>query len=799
MRFFPALRVLATISIIIALCIQFSYAQTANIAITGTVSPKASDFQLSITPNTTSTINQNGVVNYTITYGSHLYYAGSLTVQAQWYQNTSGEDGLNYQPGSGSNAYGNTSPVVDLVHNKITWTISSFPAQTQNQTITFSLHANGSYTGTDTTTFPVKVRIITPGYTTVDQMCSTAYLYDPLLALQTNQPNTSQSLPSTTTPTSAPTPIAQTTITPTYKLATTALNSITSTLTPTPTQTSQPSQVQSINILNLSQNSTQFAITTTNAKKVTVLYGTSTSDLSNQAPLTTQEGSSVVDINDLNPETTYYMQVVTTDTAGKTTKSDVFSLQTAAISTQPQVAKTSLVVSTDSNILYSANLNPSGSKPGNILQAPQIPIAQNTNYNLTFRLTKTNSIKSVTMILKNISVLGAATTKPIPPPLQFSYPVTEKDNGIYSVQLTNPPVLGVYDTYIRIVDYDGNITTQKVAQIRSLRPFRIYNAKTHNPIEDVRINLYRYDPSTKKYVLLTHANGLENPIYTNRYGQTSEQLPKGLYQANLSALRYEGQTVKFSIGISPLDDFPTVYLKPTAITPLSLFNYFRRALTDYLEVTETYVLAIQASYRFFDLLSLLVITCFVGLSFALFQMKTHMYLSHLPTYLHHHTLHLLGKQSNYIHGSVLDKQTKLSITDAQVYLVNEKTRKILAKVQTTKTGSFLFSQNQQNHTRIFVLAEGYEPSDYINYIPNLKVSLIPGETMRKAIVHRTIELLMDSLSLFFEYILVLSLILEFVLFPAFGLLEKIPFLLLSIINILAWFFFLHEKGKSKTM
>src|SRR5579872_4676820 len=116
-----------------------------TISVTGAVPPQASDFQLTATNDTVNTIAQNHIVTYTITYGSHLDYADHFTLEAYWDKGTihgagsATVDPMDYISGSASNAYNSTSPVVDLTNNKISWSISSFPAQTTNQSVTFQL------------------------------------------------------------------------------------------------------------------------------------------------------------------------------------------------------------------------------------------------------------------------------------------------------------------------------------------------------------------------------------------------------------------------------------------------------------------------------------------------------------------------------------------------------------------------------------------------------------------------------------------------------------------------------------
>src|SRR5260221_6482647 len=777
--------------------VPLAQADSQDLTVTGTVIPHASDFQLTLSSDTANIVAQDTVITYTITYGSHLLYADQLTVQAQWYQgtvsgNTSANiDGLSYVSGSGSNAYNNTTPVVDLTNNKITWTISSFPQTTTDKIVSFQLKTTTAYTGSSSVNYPIKVRLITPNYTTSDQAGYNSYLYDPSKAQQTQSSSSnSSSNTSSTAPTSAPATTAQPTTKPS--------SPSTATQTTTTSSTTQ-AHVNSVNVVDLSQNNAQIAITLNKTGNVKVIYGTNPNNLDGIADTAISGNSGLVSMDSLDPQTTYYMQILTTGIDGKTTKSEIFSVQTAQISDKPEVSKSSIVVATDNDVLYSSGLNSQqGQSTSTKLNAtPTIPISQDTDYTLAFKLTKTQNIKTVTMILRNTSVLGLAPFAPTPQPLEYSFPVSQKGNGTYSVQITDPTIAGTYDAYIKITDYDGNVTTQKIAEIRSLKPFREYNAQTKKPIEDIRIFIFRQNPDTKKFEPLSNINGTRNPIYTDIHGEASVQLSKGTYKINTGRIGYKGQdNIVFSIGTTPKDDFPTVYLQPTSITPLSLYVYYHNAFIDWLSTTQAYILSIQASNRFFDLFALTVIFCFVISTFYLFRFKTHIAFSHFPYYFHHHSLLLFGGyESHYIHWSVIDKERKKPIADGSLFLLDEQKHRGLVQITTSKTGTFVLSAEKIDGYLLYVMKPGYEPSGQVAYEPQIVVALQKGEAVKKKILEVIQEETENAFALLFEFWLVFSVILELILFPAFGYYKTIPFLLLSLLNVILWGFYLREKDK----
>src|SRR5579859_3672093 len=146
---------------------------TQNIAVSATINPHASDFQFAIsaTPNALTSVNQFQNIIYTITYGSHLSYATPITIVGSWDkgtiqgQSSPSVDIANYVIGSATNAYNNTIPVIDTVNKTITWTITSFPANTTSQTVGFTLQTNADYASSQTVTFPAIAHLSVTGVT----------------------------------------------------------------------------------------------------------------------------------------------------------------------------------------------------------------------------------------------------------------------------------------------------------------------------------------------------------------------------------------------------------------------------------------------------------------------------------------------------------------------------------------------------------------------------------------------------------------------------------------------------------
>ncbi len=133
----------------------FAHAQTTkNLSITATVAAQESDYYTLLEQTTSgSQFSQDSTINYKITYGTHINSLQSFTLQASWSRGSFADPGvpavdvLDYVTGTATKAYNQTSPIIDLVNRTISWTIADFPANSSNQTVTFSLKTTGQYTG----------------------------------------------------------------------------------------------------------------------------------------------------------------------------------------------------------------------------------------------------------------------------------------------------------------------------------------------------------------------------------------------------------------------------------------------------------------------------------------------------------------------------------------------------------------------------------------------------------------------------------------------------------------------------
>ena len=185
-----------------------------QVTIAGRVGASATDFQLDLVASGSATLNQNQEKEYQITYGSYLNSATKpLKIVVEWTQGTIGGQGVptldiaDYVPGSASTADSGAVPVIDTVNRRIEWLINSFPANTQDKTVSFKLKTNSSYVGSSQVNFSVKAWLYGANVVSINKTVVNTYQYY-LPMVPTSVPSeTSNSTTTNTTSSSAPLPI----------------------------------------------------------------------------------------------------------------------------------------------------------------------------------------------------------------------------------------------------------------------------------------------------------------------------------------------------------------------------------------------------------------------------------------------------------------------------------------------------------------------------------------------------------------------------------------------------------------
>lgn len=754
-----------------------------QIRVTASIPAHAGSVQLNILPvNTAAEVSQDTFMEFEVTYGSYLPDPIDLTLEVQGYKGFiegSGAPSIDitdYVYGSATNAINNVPPVLDPVHRKIIWNIANFPANTKDKKVRFAIRTNSTYTGSSKVNFSAAARIIGPGFVTPDKTVTKTYKYDP------SKVTSSSSTASTT---------SQTTTT-TTTTSTSALY-----ITPYPGYVS-PTVFRNIFIPVISQNDAKIFINTFAKYFHSVQYGPSPTRLNNRVTSLNKTDKQQLDLADLTPDSTYYFKAEVKDESGKVTGTETFTFKTAEISDKPEVEKSSLLVTSQSNVIS----NPSASKAEDgAEQKPSIVVPRETTYEIRFALKKHQSAKKVQAIVRVRDVLGISTVYAQEPNAEV-VDMIEVEPGVYAGSLKSKPEPGYYEQFIRIEDHVGNIQEEKVADIKVMQPFTVLDKSSKNPIENARVLLSIYSQETRTYQIIgPNVIPIKNPSYSDSRGEVELVLPPGKYKAEVVNLGYKEETAEFTIGLNPEDGFPTLHLEKEPFNPVNMVRYYGRTVRDvFLLNTKAYLESLAKSLRFFNLIVAVSIGSLVVLTLLSFSLRTHIPLQHLPKYFLFHMRRLLPNTSllAHIHGTVIDPHAKSPITQADVYIIDADRKVIVDQTSTNKIGEFFFDKLPEGHYEVQVMKRGYEPSGTFEYplpdgVPGqFTISLHQNETLEQSVRENISWAAENVIGFSFELLLIASLVFEVLFGYTFGWQKVIPFLLISLANLLLWLIFLRH-------
>lgn len=758
-----------------------SIANNNQINITATINPHVSDLPIAVQSLTAGIqFPQDTAISYQITYGSNSLNPIPLTIQAQWSQGTiqgspaPSVDILNYVVGSANNAYNSTAPVINTVNRTITWTIASFPGNTINKTVTFSLKTNSSYAGGNNVNFDISARGISGGTTTPDQSIIQSYLYSGSSTL-TSSPSNPTSTPTTTT---------------------------TSNASPTPTPSLSPLNIFDISIISISKSDAQISVLTNNNSTLTINYGISINSLTKRIQTLSPKTSNLVTLPDLTPDTDYYFKIIAKDANGITVTSDIFTFRTALVSTVPRVNEQSLVVTSTNNIL----VNPTVKILNNLAQTTTvIVIPISTVFEIQFSLKKYTSVKRIQALLRNKNVLGFSTIDQADASSDF-VELVETQPGVYTGRIASKPNLGLYEIYVRITDYNGNISEEKIADLRVTSKFTIYEKESKNPIERARVLLYLYNKNTRIYdVISSQILPIKNPSYSNPDGTGNLVLPSGKYKAEISAIGYNPKTIEFEIN-NYSDSYPAVYLEKQPLNIIDTISYYGTTLFDGIIVSQSYLKAYSQSHRLFNFLTNGVLFLFILITFFSFSARTHIPLFMIPYFfVSKAKLFFARTKTSVIFGKVTDEETKNPLSKANVFLIDSKKNIILAHLKTNKLGEFYFKKPEADSYKLSVMKKGYLSSPFFEYT-NENINIMPinltvkrNENATKSLIEVSFAYTEDLFGILLEAMLFIAIVFEIYFIFTFGFLKIAPFLIITTITVLLLLIFIYKPKGSRTI
>ena len=740
--------------------LDFGIPITSNdgITVTATAPANPTDFEadLELQSPANGTIASDTELTYRLSYKSNLSYPVPITVEAQWNlgtiqgNSTPTEDILDYIVGSASNGYGNTNPVIDLIGRKISWSISSIPSST-TQTVTFKLRTNASYKSTSPVSFQVNGRVVAISTQTADSTVTSNY-YNSQYITPTPTP--------TCVPSSCPTPTPQR-----------------PTSTPTPAPLITP-VIYSVDIRTITHENAVIFTAANKSVTVRIQYGTSP-DALNLVKTSPYSQQHLIELTSLKPHSRYYFRVIVTDSTGRQSRSDIYSLDTATEADAIDVITNSLIV-TSGDVLLTNTFTPG--------ELPNVIVPLNSPYSFRFALTPYKNIKDVRTIIRSSNVLGVNTQSYTEPNSVF---ITEISPGNYIGKLDPNLSSGSYNLILQVQDYEGNLREMSLANLFIVKPMTVVNASTKTGIENAKVTLSYYNERLRKYEpLSTSLTSIINPARSDAFGVLDVVLPEGKYRAEINVLGFKSKVVEFTIGPSS-SNYPVIELLPL---PFSIGNYVSYSLSnimDVFDVFRNFVDNLKSSQRYLELLTLGTILFFVGLSVAKLSKMFGVSPLILPFFAAYHTVSFIYKPKHtyFVQGKVAEVVTNEPLPGVLIYF-SHTNGKVMSHVRTNENGEFTAALKDSSNIKISLSKKGYTPFSKIMKKEDLGTKLNiamnrferPSRWGLQAFVWY-LEALLGSV---FAAILVGTIIIEVFFATQFGLWKVLPCIVISVANLLLW-------------
>lgn len=715
-----------------------SFAETLQVS--AVVPASADDFyvHLSSAPVEEVTLEEDEEIVFTIDYGSSLAYSTTLTIEGSWDKaEENSADVLSYVPGSASNAYNSTVPSIDTVNRKITWTIASYPDNIASQSVTFKLKTSSTLESTNPLTLKVHGKTLGPG-TDATVTSTKSYYYQ---NAPTTQSSTGSSPTSTPTPTSPPAP------------------------TPQPIKPS----LSSFEVVRLSETIADIRVITSPLTSGIVQYGLTPRSLSKSIKMLPNISEHVINLSDLEANTTYYLRFTLINKQG-TTVSELFELKTAVKPEEILITHELTSLSSEQFQLTNIKDNDGISRFFTTARQP---------YELNITLTKSERVKEVDIVLNDpFSQKSYSNSLSLTEMIQLS-------KNVYTAKFYVPNIPSVYDLLLRIHDLSGGITEVKVGEVVNYAPFKIVKSSSRDNLAEANVELWYKDAQSNSYKRLNPKDfSLTDSLVSKLDGTLPLTLPIGSYKAKISRIGYRTQEVLFSIGQGNNSGYPTVLMEEVTISPLELMSYLTdSSLTISSDFLGELLPSLGSSRRMYHLTAALTLALFSLILLFSLSSRLGKNIFHLPSYLSYLFTQHKGAHSPF-QGIIKGNEMNNDLSGALVYL-KDLDGIVLAHSVTNKKGEFHFRSFPPHTTTLHIIKNGFDEAHFTLNSTDTREYILHKKT-HKSIIHFALHLLATIFSSLLEVLLFLSFLLIILIGMNTSFVEILPFAALSFTSLLMW-------------
>lgn len=623
-----------------------------ELGVTANVPAHTSDFQFDLTSSATADkVGSDATITYTITYGSLLSYSSSFTLEAQWSmgtiraKNLYAFDIVSYVSGSAARAYNESLPTIDLAKKKISWKIENFPQNTKDRTVSFKLKTPARYVTNQNIDFTVKAK-----------------LYASDISLPEKEVK----------------------------------------LTYTPTQFIQKAlsefEIIAFDIRELRNTSASLMISTSQPSAATVYYGTDL-DLGKSITDATLSQQKVVTLNNLAPNTTYYLKVKVENAQGvPRTTPEIFTFTTPSSSFFAAIDQENTLIGAFGTILKN---RASMGKGAAVLSTPQ----KSLDIFLPF-ITSPPSL--VFLKLVNSQVLGINNIDP--PPFLEKIRLLETEPGVFSGKITTPAIYGNYDLLVETQNMEGSYTLDLLTKMIIREPIKILSSSGVG-IEHARITLELYNPRSGIFEYFpAETFGFKNPTYSESDGSVDMPLPPGRYKIRVAARGFVPKEEIFDFSPLKNESFPKIILAKSSFSLKDTLLYYGDTLGDTIGFFNFNLDQLISSYRFINLSFILGLLTLSILSLFLTAHHLKIKLEDLLVYLAKHWRKLSGYRipSENLFTGFIENKTGMPIHGAAILLISPSNKNIIYKNITNVFGEFHLPVEKGREYDLMITKKGFE-------------------------------------------------------------------------------------------
>lgn len=540
-----------------------SRTQALTLDVYGQVAPLTSQLVVNITASK-SDVHQDDSIVYTIKYSTLSASSIPVTIEASWSQGTVSSspgnhfDVVDYELGSGSQGFQNTSPVYDPNNRTLSWYIPAFSQADGEQTVTFRLKTNASYQQSSTVTFSTSAVLIS----------TTSSLPSTVTHSYTYLPPTASSSP---TPSASPTPATS------------------------PAASSKPPVQQSIfqvisaTLRERTDTTATFHIQVSHQDQLVIRYGTDPKKLTNTTVLTTKALHHFFSFSQLQPNTRYYFTIEPTQPQFlRNFTPRLVTFMTAQ--TRPSTAGTG----PGSPFPDSPEASAAGqlaaehitivSQYGNILNAAFRGVQTNNSFGFArgtleynFSISQSENADKVSVAFGKLSTFPNIKPNTTLLPLGGEFSAQFLPSRTWSARLSVPPDPGTYMIILRREDRYGSLGEESLGILVVSSPLTLQDEK-EQPLAGIRMDLERINDDIKLYEpILPSYFAPKRGFVSDENGNMFFPPMIGHYRATFSHPLYVPESIELQVD-QRATQLPTVTLERRQLTFWERIKYFLQSV-----------------------------------------------------------------------------------------------------------------------------------------------------------------------------------------------------------------------------